>query len=182
MHVGSRIKQFRRAKRLSMRELAERVGVSESYISQLEKGSVNPSLGSLKKLALHLDVNMVNFFSIDQMGEEIIVRKADRREIVYPNGKIRAQLMVAKLAGKLMEPLYTIIEPGGDTLDPYSHGENSEEFGVVIRGELLLTLDGSENHLFEGDAFYFKSGRFHRWSNPGKVTTEIVWIISPPTF
>ena len=182
MDVGGRIKRFRTSKGLSMRELAEGAGVSESYISQLEKGVVNPSLGTLKKLALQLDVNMGDFFSVDQAEEEIIVRKADRREIVYPSGKIRAQLMVAKLAGKLMEPLYTVIEPGGDTLDPYTHGENSEEFGVVIRGELLLTLDGSEYHLEEGDAFYFKSGRFHRWSNPGQVTAEIVWVISPPTF
>ena len=165
-----------------MRGLAESVGVSESYISQLEKGVVNPSLGTLKKLADKLGVTMVDFFAVNSSGEDIVVRKGERREIIYPSGKIRAQLMVSRLADKTMEPLYTIIEPGGDTLDPYVHHQDGEEFGVIIKGELLLTVGGKEYHLHEGDAFYFNSGRPHRWANPGKITTEIVWVINPPTF
>jgi uncharacterized cupin superfamily protein len=81
-----------------------------------------------------------------------------------------------------MEPIYTIIDPGGDTIEPYKHGNNGEEFGVVIKGELLLIVDGTEYHLFKGDAFYFKSSLSHRFSNPGETTTEIVWVIAPPTY
>ena len=57
-----------------------------------------------------------------------------------------------------------------------------EEFGVVVKGELLLDVDGIEYHLNEGDSFYFKSNRLHRYSNPGKIVTEVVWVITPPTY
>jgi transcriptional regulator with XRE-family HTH domain len=182
MEIGDRLKRFRTSRKLTMKQLARQVGVSESYISQLEKGGVNPSLGTLKKIAAALDVNIVAFFAVDSGEDDVVLSKSARREIVYPGGKIRAQLMVSKLNDKTMEPLYTIIEPGGDTMDPYIHARGGEEFGVVIRGELLLTVDDTEYHLKEGDSFYFKSDRPHRWANPGHVTTEIVWVITPPTF
>jgi quercetin dioxygenase-like cupin family protein len=81
-----------------------------------------------------------------------------------------------------MEPIYTVIDPGSDTIEPYKHGNNGEEFGVVIKGELLLNLDGTDYQLFEGDAFYFRSNRPHRYSNPGKITTEVVWVVTAPTY
>jgi len=182
LDVGKRLKAFRTARALSMKALARKVGISESYISQLEKGTVNPSLGTLKKLADALDVSIVQFFAVEDPESGVVIRKDQRKEIVYPGGKIRAQLMVSRLAFKRMEPLYTIIEPGGDTQDPYSHSGNGEEFGVIIKGELILTVEGVEYHLKEGDAFYFDSSKPHRWANPGSTTTEIVWVISPPTF
>lgn len=182
MEVSSQIRKFRKADGLTIRALAEKVGVTESYISQLESGKANPSLGVLKKIAAALKINIVNFFAVDSHHEQVVVRESERREIVYPRGKIRAQLMVSKLSGKTMEPLYTIIEPGGDTSDPYHHGENGEEFGVIIKGELLLTVDDEEYHLKAGDSFYFETHRPHRWANPGDITTEIVWVISPPNF
>lgn len=182
MDIGDRLKKFRTDKGLTMKKLAEAAGVSEPYISQLEKGSANPSLGTLKKIAEALDQNIVAFFSVENGEQDIICPLEERREIVYPGGRIRAQLMVSKLNGKTIEPLYTIIEPGGDTCDPYIHAEGGEEFGVIIKGELLLTIDGVDYFLKKGDAFYFHSDRPHRWANPGEETTEIVWIITPPTF
>lgn len=165
-----------------MKALAEAAGLSEPYISQLEKGSATPSLGTLKKLAAALDVNIVRFFAVEDGEQDVVCRREQRREIVYPGGKIRAQLMVTKLNNKTIEPLYTVIEPGGDTQDPYFHAEGGEEFGVLIKGELLLTVDGTEYRLKKGDAFYFRSDRPHRWANPGTERTEIVWVITPPTF
>ncbi|MCB2192332.1 MAG: XRE family transcriptional regulator [Deltaproteobacteria bacterium] len=182
MDIGERLKKFRTDKGLTMKKLAEAAGVSEPYISQLEKGSANPSLGTLKKIAEALDQNIVAFFSVENGEQDVICTLEERREIVYPGGRIRAQLMVSKLNGKTIEPLYTIIEPGGDTCDPYIHTEGGEEFGVIIKGQLLLTVDGVDHYLSEGDAFYFRSDQPHRWANPGEKTTEIVWIITPPTF
>lgn len=182
MEIGERLKRFRIDKGFTMKKLAEASGVSEPFISQLEKGSANPSLGTLKKIAQALDVNIVSFFSVEDGEQDVVCPLNERREIVYPGGHIRAQLMVSQLNGKTIEPLYTIIEPGGDTRDPYIHAEGGEEFGVLIKGELLLTVDGVEYHLKKGDSFYFRSDRPHRWANPGKETTEIVWVITPPTF
>ena len=54
--------------------------------------------------------------------------------------------------------------------------------GVVIEGELLLTVDGTDYYILQGDAFCFKSNRSHRYSNPGQITTEIVSVITPPTY
>lgn len=62
---------------------------------------------------------------------------------------------------------------GGNIIESYRYGANGEEFGVVIEGELLLTADGTDYHILQGDAFCFKSNRSHRYSNPGQITTEM---------
>jgi len=167
---------------LTIKQLGDKVRVSQSYISQLENDKTNPSLGTLKKIANALNINMIDFFERDSEDDNIIIRKNERIDFSYPSGKFRSQLLASNIASKVMEPIYTIIDPGGDTIEPYKHGNNGEEFGVVIKGELLLIVDGTEYHLFEGDAFYFKSSLSHRFSNSGETTTEIVWVITPPTY
>lgn len=182
MEIGTRIKKFRKINGLTIRHLAEKVGVTQSYISQLENDKVNPSLGTLKKIANALNLNMINFFERDREDDNVIVRKEERIDFSYPTGKFRSQLLASNIASKSMEPIYTIIDPGGDTIEPYKHGNSGEEFGVVIKGELLLDIDGNQYHLKEGDSFYFKSNRLHRYSNPGEIACEIVWVITPPTY
>lgn len=182
LEIGRRMRTFRNVKGLTLKQLSERVGVTESYLSQLENEKVNPSIGTLKKIADALGLNLLDFFDSDRKDESLIVRKGERIDFSNPPARFRSQLLATNIASKKMEPIYTIIDPGGDTMDPYSHGNGGEEFGVVIKGELLLCIDGTEYHLFEGDAFYFKSSRLHRYSNPGQIPTEIVWVVTPPTF
>jgi transcriptional regulator with XRE-family HTH domain len=182
MEIGTRIKKYRKINGLTIKHLSDKVGITQSYISQLENDKVNPSLGTLKKIANALNINMINFFDCDREDDNIIVRKEERIDFGYPSGKFRSQLLASNIASKAMEPIYTIIDPGGDTIEPYKHGNIGEEFGVVIKGELLLDVEGTEYHLFEGDAFYFRSNRLHRYSNPSKITTEVVWVITPPTY
>ena len=182
MEIGSRIKKFRKQSHLTIKDLSEKVGVTQSYISQLENDKVNPSLGTLKKIANALNLNMIDFFERDRNDNNIIVRKEERIDFSFPSGKFRSQLLASNIASKAMEPIYTIIDPGGDSIEPYRHGNRGEEFGIVIKGQLLLEIDGTRYHLHEGDAFYFNSNRPHRYSNPGSVTTEVVWVITPPTY
>jgi transcriptional regulator with XRE-family HTH domain len=182
MEIGVKIKKFRKINGLTIKQLSEKVGVTPSYISQVENDKVNPSLGTLKKIANALNLNMIDFFDRDRNEDNIIVRKNERIDFSYPSGNFRSQLLASNIASKAMEPIYTVIDPGGDTIEPYKHGNNGEEFGVIIKGELLLNVDGTDYHLFEGDAFYFKSNRPHRYSNPGKITTEVVWVVTPPTY
>jgi transcriptional regulator with XRE-family HTH domain len=182
MEIGIRIKKFRKLSGLTIKRLADKAGVTQSYISQLENDKVNPSLGTLKKIANALNINMIDFFERDRADDNIIVRKEERIDFSFPSGKFRSQLLASNIASKAMEPIYTIIDPGGDTIESYRHGNSSEEFGIVVKGELLLEIDGTEYHLHEGDAFYFKSNRSHRYLNPGHITTEVVWVITPPTY
>ena len=81
-----------------------------------------------------------------------------------------------------MEPIYTIIEPGGDTIEQYKHPRGGEEFGIVLSGKLELSVGENQYYLRPGDSFYFKSSELHQWANRGKETTEVIWVISPPTF
>jgi len=182
MEIGTRIKKFRNVNGLTIKHLSDKVGVTPSYISQLENDKVNPSLGTLKKIANALNINMINFFERDRDDDNIIVRKEERIDFSFPSGKFRSQLLASNIATKVMEPIYTIIDPGGDSIEPYKHGTNGEEFGVVVKGKLLLDIDGIEHYLDEGDSFYFKSNRLHRYSNPGNIATEVVWVITPPTY
>ena len=81
---------------------------------------------------------------------------------------------------RLMEPYLFRIAPGAGSGDAYFH--QGEEFLFLIRGRLVITLDEEEFQLLEGDSFYFGIHTQHRWLNPGKTETVILWINTPPTF
>jgi quercetin dioxygenase-like cupin family protein len=79
-----------------------------------------------------------------------------------------------------MWPFYTIINPGGGSRGAYSHV--GEEFGIVLRGQLEINLNGKNHQVKKNQSFYFSSQDSHRWSNPGKNKAVILWVVSPPTF
>ena len=184
--IQQRIREYRKERGLTLRQLAERAGCTPSYISQLEKGLTVPSLSMVGRLAAALNITVIDLFSQLSNGEESNwhLRKADRKIIDYPDGKVSSQLLVTRISRKKMEPLVSSIEPGGtsDDAEKMHHPVGTEEFVLVLKGEIDFTINGKEIHLCEGDTLSFDGTLPHRWVNNGNQTAEVLFVFSPPVW
>ncbi len=180
MNLGKKIKELREKKSLTMKRLSELVQCTPSLISQLEKGKADPSISTLKKIAEALNANIVDFFSFETSEDEVVTRCDKRVVMQMPRWDARIQSLIRAIGKKKMQPFYTVIKPGGGSHGLYSH--NGEEFGIVLRGELELTLEGKAYKVGKNDSFYFSSQIPHDWNNNSTEDVEVVWVITPPTF
>ncbi len=180
LEVGKQLRSVRTAFGLSQRELAKRAGVTNGMVSLIEQDRVSPSVGSLQKILSAFPMTMAAFFTRDMQGRENFVFRADELPDVG-TGNIQYKLVAASRHVRKMSILWETYEPGTDTGDDLlTH--SGEEGGVIIDGEIELTVAGETHVLGPGDAYYFDSRLPHRFRNTGKVAARIVSANSPPTF
>lgn len=180
--VGARLQAVRKAKGLSQRELAKRVGVTNSTISLIEQNRVSPSVGSLKKVLEGIPMSLAEFFTLelDVVEPEAVFYQAETQPDLGSDG-IRYHLIGAGRMGRQMEILREILPPGSDTgEDLLTH--DGEEGGVVVQGRLELTVGGETRTLEPGDGYYFESRKPHRFRSIGDDDLIIVSANTPPTF
>jgi transcriptional regulator with XRE-family HTH domain len=178
--IGSRIKSLRQSNHLTLRQLAEKVGCTDAYLSQIENGRVSPSIASLKRIAEALQSKITDFFVESGDDDPVVLRTDQRVTLSLDRWNARIQSLVINPKNKRMHPFFTTIEPGGGSHGLYSHV--GEEFGIVLKGELEIDLDGTIHVVKQNESFYYNSSQPHSWTNPGKEETVVVWVISPPTF
>lgn len=180
--VGAEIRGLRKARNLTLSELAEASALSVGYLSMVEREQAMPSIRSLLSIAHALGVTIGWFFEADAVRPHergLVVRRSRRRRIDYSAG-IVDELLSPSLKGNL-ELVLCRLAPGASTgEEPYSHA--GEEAGMVVRGRLELWVDGQTVTLETGDSFGFESTRPHRYRNPGAEEAEIVWAITPPSY
>jgi len=182
MDIGSKLKEIRKSKGMTIKELAQKSGCTTSLISQIENNKAEPSISMLKKIANALDVNIVDFFIDGNLINEdfLIIKPEDRIDIKLPRWNAHIQSFIKSTKDKNMHPFYTKIKPGGGSKGMYSH--EGEEFVYVLKGELSIKIGDKSFKVKQGEAVYFKSHLPHDWINEGKEDTELLWVITPPTF
>lgn len=184
--IPGRLKELRKQKKLTLEQLAQKAGCTKSYISQLEKGTSAPSLSMLSHLADALEIRVVQLFG-EELGEaqgNWYLKKDDRRTIHYPDGKVTSLLLTKGVFQKKMQPLLSIIEPGGICNDSenITHAKGSEEFVWVLKGEIDFEIGGKNICLHEGDTLYFDGDTSHHWVNNGNKTAEVLFVWTPPVW
>jgi transcriptional regulator with XRE-family HTH domain len=178
--IGGRIKTLRQASHFTLKQLAERVGCTDAYLSQIENGRVSPSISSLKKIADALQSKITDFF-VESQSEDPVVLKPDERVLLsLERWNAEIQSLVKNPRDKRMHPFYTTIQPGGGSHGMYSHV--GEEFGLVLKGILEIDINGTVHRVQENESFYYNSSDPHSWVNPTNTETVVVWVISPPSF
>ncbi|MEX1081125.1 MAG: cupin domain-containing protein [Halofilum sp. (in: g-proteobacteria)] len=177
--LGPRLRAVRGLYGLSQRELARRAGVTHATISLIETERVSPSVSSLKKVLDGIPLSLADFFTLDLAKERsIFYRAADLPDV--GSGNICWRLVGGDRPQRAMTVLHERYEPGADTGEEMlSHA--GEEGGVVIRGEIELTVAAQVRRLGPGDGYYFESRLPHRFRNLGDVPCEIVSANSPPS-
>jgi len=177
--VGGRLRTIRHLYGLSQREMARRTGVTHATISLIETNRVSPSISSLKKVLDGIPLSLAEFFTFDVDAPRRIFYRADELPDVG-SGDIAFRLVGAERHGRSMSVLHEVYRPGADTGETMLVHEG-EEAGVIVRGEIELTVAGETRVLARGDAYYFESRLPHRFRNAGDEDCEIVSANSPPS-
>jgi DNA-binding transcriptional MerR regulator/quercetin dioxygenase-like cupin family protein len=174
--IGAHLRKLRAGRHLSLAQVADSVGISVGFLSALERSQMSGSVGTLSKLARFYKTNILDFFNPGGASRRL-VRPKDRKVLEAGEG-VRLELLA--WGNAVMEPHLFRIAPEAGSGDPYTH--EGEEFIYVLSGDLEITLDGEEYRLKPGDSFYFESATPHRWKNPGRKETMVLWVNTPPTF
>ena len=178
--LARRIRSLRRAKHFTLRELAERAGVTESFLSQVERGHTSPSISTLRRIAVGLGESIGSLFD-DDAEPGLLLRAADRRIIEYPGLHSRDEFLTPSKNAKL-QVILSVIEPGGGTgEEAYAH-ESDEECVVVLEGTLDLWIGETLYHLEPGDSITHSSRLPHWNRNNGTLPTKVLFIITPPSY
>lgn len=178
--VGARIRDIRRRSNVTLRTLAEAAGVSESFVSQVERGVANPSMASLSRLADALGVNIASLFSgADITGS--VVRAGQRKRMAHPAGS-HEDYLVTPASAKTMQIIYSFVAVGeGSGEEPYAHAAD-EECIIVLAGQLTVGVGEDRFELSAGDALMLDPRSPHSYVNPGPDDTTALWVTSPPVY
>jgi DNA-binding transcriptional MerR regulator/quercetin dioxygenase-like cupin family protein len=174
--MGARLRQLRTRRDLSLAEVAKAVGISLGFLSALERSHMSASVGTLRKLARFYKTNILDFY--DTAGSNSPVVRPNRRKVLEAGPGVRMELLA--WGNAVMEPHLFRIAPQTGSGESYAHV--GEEFLYVLRGTFQISLEDQEYTLKPGDSFYFESTLPHRWKNPGKRETWVLWVNTPPTF
>lgn len=173
--IGPRLRHLRQKKEASLASVAKAAGISVGFLSALERSQMTPSVGTLRKLARYYKTNILEFHNT--AGDKYLVRPRERKTLEAGAG-VRMELLA--WGNTIMEPHLFRVAPAAGSGESYTHV--GEEFLYILKGELQIFLRDEEYRLRAGDSFYFESPVPHKWSNPGRRETVILWINTPPTF
>ena len=178
MVIGEKIKDLRLSCELTQEELADRCELTKGYISQLENDLTSPSIATLIDILSALGTNLNEFFSTNEEEEKIVFSKNEFFE--KKTDEYTLNWLVPNSLKNTMEPVYMILNPGSTTDEDFPH--EGEEFGFVLKGDIVIVLGKRKVKVKKGESFYFKSDKVHLIVNKGKVPAEFIWVSSPPSF
>jgi DNA-binding transcriptional MerR regulator/quercetin dioxygenase-like cupin family protein len=176
-HPGQRFRRLRTRRGLSLAQVAKSTGVSVGFLSALERGQMRSSIATLRRIARFYRTNILSLF--EAAGDNPRLVRPHQRKILETTPDVRMELLA--WGNTAMEPHLFRVKPGGGSGESYTH--EGEEFLHVLRGDFEIWLNGEEHYrLRPGDSLYFESSTPHRWKNPGRKETWLLWINTPPTF
>jgi transcriptional regulator with XRE-family HTH domain len=179
--LGLRIRALREAMDLSLRDLAERSGVSAPMLSQVERGETSPTLQVAERIAAGLDLRLSQLLRLDEDGAVSIVRASERRQ-----GPRRArghsyEILTPPLPGQRAELSRHTLSQGaatGGPGDPPMHEPGSRETALVLSGRVEFFCDGQRHELNQGDCVTFDADLPHHFENPGPQEAELLAVVS----
>jgi len=177
--LGERLRAIRLLRRLTLREVADSAGVSESFVSQLERGRSSASVATLQRLAAAVGIEISDLFAGEQQSGRVL-RRQERQLLEW--GHLGRKALLTPKPFHSLEAVAASFDPGGSTGDePYTHGD-SEELLLVLAGRVHLQLGSELLDLSQGDSVNYRSSTPHRVSNGGDEPAEVLFVISPPSY
>jgi transcriptional regulator with XRE-family HTH domain len=177
--VGGRVRALREAMGFSLRDLAERSGVSAPMLSQVERGETSPTLAVAEKIAAGLELTLSQLLRLDE-GEHVAVSRAGRRRR-FERGGHRFEELTPPLPGQRADVSLHTLRAGATTGgpgDPPIHEPGSRETAVVLSGVLALTVDGTRYELGAGDGVTFDADLPHHFENSGEEEARFLAVIA----
>lgn len=179
--IGPRVKALREAGGLSLRDLAERCGVSAPMLSQVERGETSPTLAVAAKIAAGLELTLSQLLRLDEGDSVQVVRAGERRRGGAKKGGHAFEVLTPPLPGLRAELSRHVLAPGSQTGGPGDapmHEPGSREIALVESGPVALVIDGEHHDLATGDTVTFDADLPHHFENPGPGEAAILAVVS----
>ena len=180
--IGPRVRALRDAMELSLRDLAQRSGVSAPMLSQVERGETSPTLAVAARIASGLELTLSQLLRLDEGATVAIVRAGHRRAGTSdPASGHQAEILTPPLPGQRAELSRHVLAPRavtGGPGDPPMHEPGSRESALVQSGRVVLQIDGVAYELAEGDCVTFDADLPHHFENPGDDDAILLAVVS----
>jgi transcriptional regulator with XRE-family HTH domain len=174
--VGTRLRELRESRGMSMRSLAVKSGLSANALSMIERNKTSPSISTMYKLADALGVSITAFFGAQAEKQQVIFIKADARTHIPFTRGVFEGLGGEQFTGRV-EPFVLTLETGASS-GPHSMTHSGHEFVFCLRGELEYTVERSVYSLTPGDSLLFAAHLRHRWRNSGRTVANALIVLS----
>ena len=177
--AGARVKALRASMGLSLRDLAERSGVSAPMLSQVERGETSPTLAVAGRIASGLDLTLSQLLRLDEAEHVIVIRDGEGRTRARPGH--RFEELTPPLPGQRADVSRHRLDPGaatGGPSDPPLHEPGARETTLVLAGDLTLVIDGEDHTLHTGDAVTFDADLPHHFENRDAEPAEFVAVVA----
>ncbi|NLZ52470.1 MAG: helix-turn-helix domain-containing protein [Thermoanaerobacteraceae bacterium] len=177
----SKIKEYRMAKNLTIKELAEKANITSSMLSQIERGLANPSINTMKLIAQALDTPLFKFFMENNNISNQVVTPERRKRISLPGEDgVIYELLTPDLTGSIEFCILTLAP--GKTTSEAPMGHEGEEVALVLSGTTELILENEKLTMNAGDSIRIPPRTNHKWYNPTDENMILIFAVSPPTF
>jgi transcriptional regulator with XRE-family HTH domain len=180
--IGERIRRKRDLLNLQLNELAQKVGISSSALSQIEKAKAFPSIFTLKAIAQNLNTTVGELIGENEtLSKNPVVRKNEMKFVEITSSGTEVFLLSNHDVGKQMDT-YFIRFTKNSYFESYFENYSGQVFCYIVSGEIEFKLDENSYHLTEGDTIYFNNKTPYYIKNLSQLNCEILWIITPSTF
>jgi len=177
MEIGNRIKTLRMINGLTLEELASRCELTKGFLSQIERGLNAPSISTLEDICDVLGVSLAEFFTTPEV-EKTVYKKEDF--FIDEKDGTAITWLIANAQSRSMEPIIVTLAPGASSQVMEPH--DGEEFGYVLTGRIILSIDGSRQMIKKDEAFYLSGKQGHYFTNETGVEARYIWVSNPPLF
>ena len=177
--LGDRVRSLREAMDLSLRDLAERSGVSAPMLSQVERGETSPTLAVAEKIAAGLELTLSQLLRLDEEEHVVVVRQRQRRTRRRRGHTVEE--LTPPLPGQRADVSEHTLAPGsatGGPDDPPMHEPGSRETAVVLEGAVELFIDGQRHELGEGDSVTFDADLPHHFENNETTQARLIAVVA----
>ena len=178
LQLGQKIKSYRLARGLTIKELAEASQITSSMLSQIERGQASPSLNTIRLLSIALAEPLYRFFLDSPDIQSDVVRKENRRQLIDQG--IHYEVLTPDMNGTIEMMQLTLPPKAKSRQEPLAH--KGEEVALVQAGTVELTLNFETCVLYAGDSVRIKSETKHTWQNVGEEPAVVIFAVSPPSF
>lgn len=172
--IGKQFRELRKRRGWTLRVVAERSGLSVSFLSQVERELFSLSISSLKAICDSLDVSLSRFFTLSG-NSSVVLKASDRRRLHIEGSEVAYISLSGPLSERVLEPIIGEFPPHYDH-PLITHG--GEEFGYILEGSPTLQIRDREYHLEPGDSFHLLSTEPHTIRNENASRAKVLWILT----
>lgn len=174
--VSKKIRELRKERNLTLKELSQRTGFSISFLSQVERETSSIAITSLKKIADSLHVPITTFFKAYD-NEHFLVSKEEQKPFLIEGASTEYVKLSGTFQDRVLESLMITLQPKESHGHQFSH--QGEEFLYVLHGSLAVMIDGEEYMVNAGSSIHYPSGKPHFWTNLLDQKTTFLCVLTP---